>query len=53
MKKKLPPERKPEQKWIEQFSDENLNWYNIIINQSLAGNKRRSTPEFPIQMLNW
>ena len=26
---KLPPERKSEQKWIEQFSDENLNWNNI------------------------
>ena len=26
---KLPSERKSEQKWIEQFSDENLNWNNI------------------------
>ena len=37
MKKKLPPERKSEQKWIEQFSDENLNWkYNIYTSRLQA-----------------
>ena len=36
MKKKLPPERKSEQKWIEQFSDENLNWNNIYTSRLQA-----------------
>ena len=36
MKKKLPPERKSEQKWIEQFSDENLTWNNIYTSRLQA-----------------
>ena len=36
MKKKLPPERKSEQKWMEQFSDENLTWNNIYTSRLQA-----------------
>ena len=33
MKKKLTPEIKSEQKWIEQFGDEGLNWNKIYSNR--------------------
>ena len=36
MKKKLPPERKSEQKWIEQFSDEKLNCNSIYTSRLQA-----------------
>ena len=36
MKKKIPPGRKSEQKWIEQFDDEDLNWNNIYANRLQA-----------------
>ena len=36
MKKKLIPEMKSEQKWIEQFGDEGLNWNKIYTNRLQA-----------------
>ena len=36
MKKKLTPEIKSEQKWIEQFGDEDLNWNKIYTNRLQA-----------------
>ena len=36
MKKKLPSERKSEQKWIEQFSAENPSWNNIYTSRVQA-----------------
>ena len=36
MKKKLTPEIKSEQKWIEQFGDEGLNWNKIYTNRLQA-----------------
>ena len=36
MKKKIPPKIKSEQKWIEQFDDEDLNKNNIYTNRLQA-----------------
>ena len=36
MKKKSTPEMKSEQKWIEQFGDEGLNWNKIYTNRLQA-----------------
>ena len=36
MKKKLTPEIKSEQKWIEQFGEEGLNWNKIYTNRLQA-----------------
>ena len=36
MKKKLTPEMNSEQKWIEQFGDEGLNWNKIYRNRLQA-----------------
>ena len=36
MKKKLIPEMKFEQKWIEQFGDEGINWNKIYTNRLQA-----------------
>ena len=40
--KKIPPERKSEQKWIEQLGDEDLNWNNIYTNRLQATNQIKS-----------
>ena len=41
MKKKLTPEMKSEQNWIEQFGDEGLNWNKIYTNRLQATNDIR------------